>query len=34
MVIGTVIFFAVLIVIFNLIVDVVQVYLNPRLRFD
>ena len=34
MVIGTVIFFAVLIILFNLIVDVVQVYLNPRLRFD
>ena len=34
MVIGTVIFFAVLIVIFNLIVDVAQVYLNPRLRFE
>ena len=34
MVIGTVIFFAVLIVVFNLLVDVVQVYLNPRLRFE
>ena len=34
MVIGTVIFFAVLIVVFNLIVDVLQVLLNPRLRFE
>ena len=34
MVIGTVIFFAVLIILFNLIVDVLQVFLNPRLRFD
>ena len=34
MVLGTVIFFAVLIIAFNLIVDVVQVWLNPRLRFD
>ena len=34
MVLGTVIFFAVLIIVFNLLVDVVQVWLNPRLRFD
>ena len=34
MVMGTVIFFAVLIIVFNLFVDVVQVFLNPRLRFD
>ncbi len=34
MVMGTVIFFAVLIVAFNLLVDVVQVWLNPRLRFQ
>jgi len=31
---GTVVFYAVLIVFFNLIVDIVQVWLNPRLRFD
>ncbi len=34
MVMGTVIFFAVLIIAFNLLVDVLQVWLNPRLRFD
>ncbi len=34
MIMGTVIFFAVLIIAFNLIVDVLQVFLNPRLRFD
>lgn len=34
MVIGTTIFFAVLIIGFNLLVDVLQVWLNPRLRFD
>lgn len=34
MVMGTVIFFAVLIILFNLLVDVLQVWLNPRLRFD
>ena len=33
MILGTVIFFAVLIIFFNLVVDVVQVFLNPRLRF-
>ena len=34
MIMGTVIFFAVLIIAFNLLVDVLQVFLNPRLRFD
>ncbi len=34
MVLGTVIFYAALIVVFNLLVDVLQVFLNPRLRFD
>ena len=34
MIMGTVIFFAVLIIVFNLLVDVLQVFLNPRLRFD
>jgi oligopeptide transport system permease protein len=34
MVLGTVIFYAVLIIGFNLLVDIVQVWLNPRLRFD
>jgi oligopeptide transport system permease protein len=34
MILGTVIFFAALIVLANLIVDIVQVLLNPRLRFD
>ena len=34
MIMGTVIFFAVLIIAFNLLVDVLQVVLNPRLRFD
>ena len=33
MIMGTVIFFAVLIIAFNLFVDVLQVFLNPRLRF-
>ena len=32
MVTGTVLFFATLIILFNLIVDVVQIWLNPRLR--
>ncbi len=31
---GTVILFAALISIFNLVVDVVMVWLNPRLKFD
>lgn len=34
LVLGTVILYAVLIVILNLIVDVVQVWLNPKLKFD
>ena len=34
MILGTVIFFAVLIIFFNLLVDVAQVFLNPRLRFE
>ena len=34
MVLGTVILYAGFIVIFNLIVDVVQVWLNPKLKFD
>jgi oligopeptide transport system permease protein len=31
---GTVVFYAALIVVFNLIVDIVQVWLNPRLKFE
>jgi oligopeptide transport system permease protein len=34
MVMGTVLFYAILIVVMNLIVDILQVWLNPRLRFD
>lgn len=34
LVLGTVLFYAVLIVLFNLLVDIVQVWLNPRLKFD
>jgi oligopeptide transport system permease protein len=34
MVCGTVLFFATLIILLNLAVDVLQVWLNPRLRFD
>lgn len=34
LVLGTVLFYATLIIIMNLIVDVVQVFLNPRLRFE
>jgi len=34
LVLGTVLFYALLILLFNLIVDVVQVWLNPKLRFD
>ena len=34
MVSGTVLFFAALIILFNLIVDVVQIWLNPRLRTE
>jgi oligopeptide transport system permease protein len=31
---GTVVFYAALIVFFNLVVDIVQVWLNPRLKFE
>jgi oligopeptide transport system permease protein len=31
---GSILFYAVLIVTMNLIVDVLQVWLNPKLRFD
>jgi oligopeptide transport system permease protein len=34
MVMGTVLFYAVLIIVLNLVVDIVQVWLNPKLRFD
>jgi len=34
MVMGTVLFYAVLIILFNLLVDVIQVWLNPKLRFE
>lgn len=34
MVLGTVIFYAALIIFFNLLVDVLQVWLNPRVKFD
>ena len=34
MVMGTVLFFAVLIIMLNLLVDIVQVWLNPKLRFE
>ena len=34
MVMGTVLFYAVLIILLNLVVDIVQVWLNPKLRFD
>jgi oligopeptide transport system permease protein len=34
MVMGTVLFYATLIILLNLVVDIVQVWLNPRLRFE
>ena len=34
MVLGTVFFYATLIILLNLLVDIVQVWLNPKLRFD
>jgi len=34
MVLGTVLFYATLIILLNLVVDVVQVWLNPRLKFE
>jgi oligopeptide transport system permease protein len=34
LILGTVLFYATLVILFNLLVDVVQVLLNPKLRFD
>jgi len=34
LVLGTVIFYAVLLIMMNLVVDVVQVWLNPKLKFE
>lgn len=34
MVMGTVLFYAVLIIVMNMLVDIVQVWLNPKLRFE
>ena len=34
MVLGTVLFYAGLIIVLNMIVDIVQVWMNPRLRFE
>jgi oligopeptide transport system permease protein len=34
LVLGTVIFYAALVIVFNLLVDILQVWLNPRLKFD
>jgi oligopeptide transport system permease protein len=34
MVMGTVLFYAALIILMNLLVDIVQVWLNPKLRFE
>jgi oligopeptide transport system permease protein len=34
MVMGTVLFYAVLIIVMNLLVDIAQVWMNPKLRFD
>ncbi len=34
MVMGTVLFYATLIIFLNLLVDIVQVWLNPKLRFE
>ena len=31
---GTVLFYATLVILFNLIVDVLQVLLNPKMRFE
>jgi oligopeptide transport system permease protein len=33
-ILGTVLLYAAMIVFFNLLVDVVQVWLNPRLKFE
>jgi oligopeptide transport system permease protein len=34
MVMGTVLFYATLIIGLNLVVDIIQIWLNPRLRFE
>lgn len=34
LIMGTVLFYAVLVIVFNLLVDIAQVLLNPKLRFD
>jgi oligopeptide transport system permease protein len=34
MVLGAVLFYAVIIIVFNLIVDIVVVWMNPRLKFE
>ncbi|MBI5774621.1 MAG: ABC transporter permease subunit, partial [Verrucomicrobia bacterium] len=34
LVLGTVLFYATLIILLNLLVDIVQVWLNPKLRFE
>ena len=34
LVLGTVILYATLIIVLNLVVDVVQVWLNPKLKFE
>jgi oligopeptide transport system permease protein len=34
MILGCVLFYAALIVVFNLIVDVVLIWMNPRLKFE
>jgi len=34
MVLGTVLFYATLIILLNLIVDIIQVILNPRLKYE
>ena len=34
MVLGTVLFYAVLIILLNLLVDIVHVWMNPKLRFE
>jgi len=34
LVMGTVLFYATLIIVLNLVVDIIQVWLNPKLRFE
>ena len=34
LIMGTVLFYATLVILFNLLVDVIQVFLNPKLRFE